>query len=46
MHLGLGSLYRDQFLKQKAMEQLTKAYDLTKELINIQAMSEELHLTQ
>jgi len=28
-HLGLDSLYRDQNFKQKAIEQLTKAYDLT-----------------
>jgi len=32
-HLGLGGLYRDQYLNQKAMEQLTKAYDLTQQLI-------------
>jgi len=35
-HLGLGSLYRDQYSKQKAIEQLTKAYDLTQELISIE----------
>jgi len=35
-HLGLGSLYRDQKLDQKAMEQLTKANDLTQELITIE----------
>jgi len=35
-HLGLGSLYRDQFSKQKAIKQLTKAYDLTQELITIE----------
>jgi len=32
-HLGLGCLYRDQKLDQEAMEQLTKAHDLTQELI-------------
>jgi len=35
-HLGLGGLYRDQHFKQKAMEQLTKAYNLTQELISIE----------
>ena len=36
VHLGLGSLYRDQKLDQKAMEQLTNAHDLTQELITIE----------
>jgi len=35
-HLGLGSLYRDQKLDQKAMEQLTKAHDPNQELITIE----------
>jgi len=35
-HLGLGSLYRDQHTLQKASEQLTKAHDLTQELISIE----------
>jgi len=35
-HLGLGSLYRDQNSNQKAIEQLTKAYNLTQELIIIE----------
>jgi len=35
-HLGLGSLYRDQYSIQKALEQLTKAHDLTQELIIIE----------
>ena len=34
--LGLGSLYRDQYSIQKALEQLTKAHDLTQELIIIE----------
>jgi len=34
-HLGLGSLYRDQHLLEKASEQLTQAHDLTQELISI-----------
>ena len=34
-HLGLGSLYRDQHSLDKASDQLTKAYDLTQELIRI-----------
>jgi len=34
-HLGLGSLYRDQHSLEKASEQLTKAHDLTQELIRI-----------
>jgi len=35
-HLGLGSLYRDQHSFEKALEQLTKAHDLTQELISIE----------
>ena len=35
-HLGLGRLYWDQYLIQKALEQLTKANDLTQELIIIE----------
>ena len=35
-HLGLCSLYRDQYLIHKALEQLTKAHDLTQELIIIE----------
>jgi len=35
-HLGLGSLYRDQHSFEKASEQLTKAHDLTQELISIE----------
>jgi len=35
-HLGLGSLYRDKCLIHKALEQLTKAHDLTQELIIIE----------
>jgi len=35
-HLGPGSLYRDQYLIHKALEQLTKAHDLTQELIIIE----------
>jgi len=35
-HLGLCSLYRDQKSDQKAMEQLTKAHNLTQELITIE----------
>jgi len=35
-HLGLGSLYRDQHSFGKALEQLTKAHDLTQELISIE----------
>jgi len=35
-HLGLGSLYRDQHLFEKASEHLTKAHDLTQELISIE----------
>jgi len=35
-HLGLGHLYRDQNSIQKALEQLTKAHDLTQELITIE----------
>jgi len=34
-HLGLGSLYRDQHSLDEASEQLTKAHDLTQELIRI-----------
>ena len=34
-HLGLGCLYRDQHLLEKASEQLTLAHDLTQELIRI-----------
>jgi len=34
-HLGLGSLYRDQHLFDKASEQLTQAHDLTQELIRV-----------
>jgi len=41
-HLGLGSLYRDQHSLDKASDQLTKAYDLTQELIRI-ADSPGLH---
>ena len=33
-HLGLGSFYRDQHSFAKALEQLTKAHDLTQELIS------------
>jgi len=32
-HLGLGSLYRDQHLFDKASEQLSQAHDLNQELI-------------
>jgi len=35
-HLGLGRLYRDQNRIQKALEQLTKAHNLTQELITIE----------
>ena len=35
-HFGLGSLYQDQHSIQKALEQLTKAHDLTQELITIE----------
>jgi tetratricopeptide (TPR) repeat protein len=35
-HLGLGNLYRDQDLIHKALEQLTKAHDLTQEHIIIE----------
>jgi len=34
-HLGLGSLYWDQYSLEKASDQLTKAYDLTEALIRI-----------
>ena len=34
-HLGLGSLYQDQHLFDKASEQLTQAHDLTQELIHV-----------
>jgi len=36
VQLGLGSLYRDQHLFEKASEQLTKAHDLTQQLISIE----------
>jgi len=36
VHLGLGCLYRDKKLDQEAMEQLTKAHDLTQEFITIE----------
>jgi len=36
VHLGLGCPYWDQKLNQKAMEQLTKANNLTQELITIE----------
>jgi len=35
-HLGLGSVYRDQHSFGEALEQLTKAHDLTQELISIE----------
>jgi len=35
-HLGLGCLYRDQHLFDKASEQLTQAHDLTQELIRVE----------
>ena len=35
-HLGLGCLYRDQHLLDKAAEQLTQAHDLIQELILIE----------
>jgi len=35
-HLGLGRLYRDQNSIKKALEQLTKAHDVTQELIIIE----------
>jgi len=39
-HLGLGCLYRDQHLLDKASEQLTQAHDLLQELILIEDSQE------